>query len=619
MKSLPKLFGPLAMILFIVMLLAGCGGGASSDGAGTASAQDGELAISLTDAPGDFAGYTVDVVSLTLTKANGTIVSTMPLSTRVDFSQYTEMTEFLTIGTVPLGAYVAATMTLDYRNADIHVEDESGNIVPVDTILDTDGNPVTTLEVTVQLENRNKLVVAPGLAAHLLLDFNLQATNQVAFDNIGVPTLTVDPFLVAEVNRTGPKMHRLRGLLNEVDVNGGSFSVFLRPFFHALTGQHRQFGMRTVLTDDATVFEVDGSRYVGVDGLVAMEGLDPLAAVVAVGELRFNPLRFEADQVYAGTSVPGGDQDAVKGSVIARAGNTLTIKGATLIRSDSSIVFCDLVTVEVGAGTVVTRQLSAETFSIDDISVGQRILVFGVLTDTDPLSLAMNADPGTAHMLITTLRGEITAIGESDPVARLNMDLRAIDQRPVEIFDFSGTGIDPANDADPADYQVDTGGIDLSPFGVAEPVRVRGFVQPFGQAPADFNALTVIGRGEVRTFMRVNWVPPSAEAFQSISADGLVLDLTGVGRFHHLIQDWLVTDLATLGQPVTLAPPADGNGLYVLRFRGITQVLLSFDDFSSALQRYLDDGAAVRALGATGDFDDATATLAAGRIEVRLK
>jgi hypothetical protein len=221
--------------LFSILLCTffiGCNSGNES---GATSDDSGELAISLTDAVGDFGTYTVDVLNLTLTKANGAQVSTLPLSARIDFAQYTEMTEFLTAATVPAGAYVAATMTLDYTNADIWVEDENGDNLQVETILDQEGNPASTLTVTVQLEDRNRLVIAPGIPAHLLLDFDLKATNQVTLDQ-GTPVLTVDPFLVADVNRMPNRWHRIRGLLDAVDTSQGSFSLFLRPFFCSLSG-----------------------------------------------------------------------------------------------------------------------------------------------------------------------------------------------------------------------------------------------------------------------------------------------------------------------------------------------------------------------------------------------
>lgn len=615
MKKAKLLFGLLAMLM-ATLIIAGCGGGSS----GTAESQDGsgELVVSLTDAPGDFASYTVDVLSLTLTKANGAEVSALPMQTRIDFSQYTDMTEFLTAATMPNGVYVAATMTLDYSNADIWVEDQTGNMVQVATILDSDGNPVTTLQATVRLENRNRLLVAPGVPAHLMLDFNLEATNRVNFGNAGQPAVSVDPLLVADVNRNGNKLHRLRGLLDEVSVDENSFSVFLRPFFCALDGSHSRYGSRTVTTTDATIYEINGEQYVGGQGLTAMAALTPLAAVVAIGDLKFNPLRFEAREVYAGSSVPGGDLDAVKGSVVQRQGDTLTVKGATLIRQDGTIIFNDQVTVEVGVDTIVSRQFSSDAFDTDDISVGQRVVFRGQLTNSDPLALTLDATQGYAHMLQTTVRGHVTGMDESDPVAQLTVDLQSINHRRVDEFDFTGTGVDASQDADPADYQINTGTLDLGFLAADDPVKVRGFVQPFGQAPADFNARTIISVADVRAIMKVQWTPPSGDAFDSVSNDGLVLNLEGTGGFHHVVRGWVVTDLTASSPAPMLIPRADGTGLFVLRSHGIVQVVLTFDEFIEALQDSLQGGGVVNKLGAVGEFDDAVNVFTADIIELQL-
>ena len=605
-----------ATMLCILVGVFGCGGG--SDSSTTSSDNDGELAISLTDAAGDFGSYAVDVLELSLTKANGAQVSTLPVSARIDFAQYTEMTEFLTAGTVPAGVYVAATMTLDYTDADIWVEDENGDNVQVQTILDQAGNPVTTLTVSVRLEGRNRLVIAPGIPAHLLLDFDLKATNQVIFDQ-GEPELTVDPFLVADVNRMPFKWHRVRGLLDTVDVSQRSFSLFLRPFFCPLARPNHPYGSRSVVTTDQTRFEIDGAQFEGQDGLSAMAALDPLTAVVAIGELKFDPLRFEATEVYAGSSVPGGDSDVVKGNVISRVGDTLTVKGATLIRSDSSVVFNDQVTVLVGADTVVTRQLSADPFDKDDISVGQRGAIFGTLTDDDPLSLEMDATEGTARMLLTTVRGTAANIDAADPVAQLTLDLQSINHRNVEIFDFTGTGTDAANDADPENYQVFTGTLGLSALRIDDPLKVRGFVEPFGQAPSDFSVRTIVTAADVLAVMKVDWRPPTTEAFSTVSADGLILNLEGVGHFHQLVRGWVVTDLTALSQAPSVVPQSDGRGTFVIRNHGTTQVFLEFEPFAEALADAVDDGIPVSKFNAVGEFDDAAAALTVGVVDVFLK
>ena len=124
--------GVCSLLLAATVGLPGCGGGSEEGSA--ASGGSGELVVSLTDAPGDFTTYTVDVVSVSLTKASGVAVETLPLATRVDFSQYTELSEFLTAATVPSGIYVEGTLTLDYTNADIQVQDADGNAVKVDDI-----------------------------------------------------------------------------------------------------------------------------------------------------------------------------------------------------------------------------------------------------------------------------------------------------------------------------------------------------------------------------------------------------------------------------------------------------------------------------------------------------
>ncbi len=178
-----RLFHFIGIVFIGAVLLALTLGGCSGSGSGGADAEDGTLVIGLTDAEGDFLRYEVDVVSLTLTKQNGAVVDALPVQTRVDFAQYTEMTEFLTAATVPTGRYIKATMMLDYRNADIQIEDADGNAVAVETILDEDGSPITTLPVAVHLEGRNSLVIAPGIPAHLTLDFNLEASNQVVNGN----------------------------------------------------------------------------------------------------------------------------------------------------------------------------------------------------------------------------------------------------------------------------------------------------------------------------------------------------------------------------------------------------------------------------------------------------
>lgn len=611
-----KLAAILMASFMMLFGLYGCSGSGTDNPAVTSQGSDsGELAVSLTDAPGDFAAYTVDVVSLVLTKANGTKVSTLPLETRLDFTQYTDMTEFLTAATVPSGVYVAATLTLDYANADIWVEDETEGTVQVapENIVDENGDPVTTLEMTVQLEGRNRLPIGPGIPAHLLLDFDLNATHLVNLDDPQSPVVTVEPLLVAQVNRAPFKIHRVRGALNEVNVEQNSFSLFLRPFYCPMSGSHRHFGTRAVTTTSETVFEIDGTQFVGDAGLEAMADLDPLTAVVAMGDLAFDPLRFEARQVYAGASVPGGTKDVVRGNVIRRQGDVLTVKGATLMRGKSSAVFNDEVIINIGEETVVTRQLSADpigTYGKDDISVGQRVVIFGTLAQ-DGENLVLDADTSDSHvrMVLTTVRG--TALSLDDAAESMVLGLETIDRRSVELFDFAGTNTDPEN------YQLYTGKLDTAQVEINTAVKVRGFVESFGAAPPDFNAQSVVFAADLRALLNVHWNPATAVAFESVSTDELILHLDGATHSRHVYRGWEKTDLSEMETPISLVPGDDGRGAFVIRYGdGSSQLFTEFEGFAQALSDELDGNLKVKKLHASGDFDNAGAVLTADFIDV---
>ena len=95
-------------LLVIMLALTACGGSSTATNPadpvaaaecdptdpGTAG-ECGTLIIGLTDADGDFLSYTVDVLSLLLEKADGTVIEVLPNSTRVDFAQYVDLTEFI--------------------------------------------------------------------------------------------------------------------------------------------------------------------------------------------------------------------------------------------------------------------------------------------------------------------------------------------------------------------------------------------------------------------------------------------------------------------------------------------------------------------------------------------
>lgn len=475
------------LVMFIFTLgLNACGGGSGGDQ--SSSNGDGQVLVALTDAPGDFVTYTVDVLSIKLTHANGTVVETLPLSTRVDFAQYTNLTEFITAATVPNGRYVKGSLVLDYSAADIQVEDANGDAKPVTSIVDENGVPVTTLEVNVTLDGNRSLPVAPGIPKNLMLDFDLQQSNTVVFNGANID-MTVKPVLIAEVDPKNPKPHRVRGPLKSVNLTDNSFDIFIRPFFHRIGFGSRLFGTLQVTTNNETFYEIDGVAYKGPDGLQVLDTITQYTGIIIKGDLKFGPLRFEAREVIAGSGVPGGTMDLVRGTVTSRTADKIVVRGATVFRANGTVVFNDNVTVSLDASTTVVKQLNVGTFSIQDISVGQRIAIFGTITNDQVSDLQMSAANGYARMGLSYLKASVVAL--SDATTNFTVNLSSINGRAVSLYNFAGTGM-PGNDADPLNYEVDTGTLSLTGIGVSDNIAAAGFPTPFGSAPLDFSAQTII-------------------------------------------------------------------------------------------------------------------------------
>ena len=610
------------LTLGLTPFLAACSGSNAGD--------SGEVVIGLTDADGDFLTYQVDVQSLTLTHEDGTVVEVLPLTTRVDFAEYTEMTEFLTAAMVPNGVYTKGELTVDYGTADVQVE-VNGEAVPT-TLLDADGNALNgPLTMAVHLDDINQLTIRPGVPAHIVFDFELAATNQVDLADPALPVVTVDPVLLAEVDRDFDKPHRLRGLLKEVVVEESLFRLHTRPFAHRHLGDH--FGDFTVMVEADTEFEIDGIAYVGPDGLAALAVKPVRTPVVALGHINRAERHMVAKRVRAGDSVPWGEKDVVKGIVVQRSADTLTVQGASISFAEGRGCrnhFRSFVMVQLDpTATRVTAPGLGEV-DTDAISIGQRITAVGNLTtppvcalpgDEAVITVVPTLSADKVNMHYAQVAGEIVAL--TDPVApdagELVLALMAMNGHRLADYDFTGTGIDAANDADPANYQIDTGALDLSTLNVGDKLRVRGLVTPFGTAPADFTASSLfLPPIEVDTkgMLQVGWMPPTGHPFDAVDATGLTLDLSSpdLGR-HHLIQRGGVTDLTTLTGPVLMAPEASGLGRYAIHGRD-NHLFRDYTGFSEALTRLLADAKTVHHVTAHGIWDPATDTLTIGTLVV---
>jgi hypothetical protein len=605
-------------IFSIALFLAACGGGGSSTPASGTNSQNGQVFVTITDADGDFLSYSVDVVSLKLKKANGATVETLPATTRIDFAQYVDLTEFFTAATIPNGDYVAATLRLDYTNADITVE-QNGAPVAAHAV-DTNGAALGAVDVTVTLDNKHHLVVAPGRPSLFTLDFNLAATNSVDLTT-SPATVTVTPALVASLDMVDQKDLRVRGPLVSVDTTAGTYVVDVRPF----NMRDTRYGQVTVHTDANTAFEVDGTAYTGSAGLTALNTAGAGTVTAAFGTLTTATREFDAATVNGGTSVAGAGVDAVSGEVVGRVGDILTVRGAQIVRNSDGAHFArGNVQVVIGPDTKVVKggTVPGTESTPGAISVGQSVEVFGAATPVSTSSMSgdwtFDATAGRVRMRETPIYGFV----KSSTTGSLVLQLDSIGGRKVSAFDFAGTGASTAQDADPSNYEVNTGALDTSMFATNEPAKLIGFPTAFGMAPPDFDARTAVDFPALPALLALTWGQGGTTApFSSQNPTGLVLDNanSSIGRLHFLTIGPRVLNLTTMPSSPGIVPPASGPTAYLIVMAGESHAFHDFADFVAELGTRLNGTTTMLSFTASGSYDGDSNVLAARSIVVVLK
>lgn len=579
----------------------------------------GTLLVGFTDADGDFLSYTVDVTQLTLETANGRTVEVLPTRTRVNFADYIDLTELVTATAIPPATYVAGSISLDYSDAEIIVEDGENSKTAV--VTDADGKPLQEVDLRILLSNRDQLTISRGRAALLQLDFDLDASHTVDIE--ATPALAMaDHFILAEVHPVAEKDFRVRGPLLQVNEVEMHYEVVLRPFFD----RHGDFGLFTVNIADDTEFEVDGVVYVGSDGLRALKAAGRGTPTIAHGTLAVDERSYSARRVLAGSSVPGSDLDAVAGNIIQRHGNFLTVRGATIIPRDSAsdrrAHFHDDVIVEVGPATRVYKDGWHDNFvHIDALSIGQRVTIRGQQTlathEAAAPQVLFDATNGAVRMHVTHLAGIVNTVMPG----QIDIDLQAIDRRRAAVFNFAGTGPAPAQEADPGNYEIDTGNLTLADIVAGQSLVAFGFPTPFGMAPPDFTARTVVDYSDANSVLGIAWGQDGTIApFASIGTDGIVLALDNgeIGVRHHIKQGPALLDLLRQASNTTVVPRSNGRTLFSIKTAASLRLYSAFDDFVTDLSNSLNGATTARAFYARGRFDAASNTFTATKIGVTL-
>ena len=236
--------------------LSGCGASSSSSATEDpinedTEVQKSELYVSLTDAEGDFLTYEVAVTNISMQRENGAQVNILPRTTKVDFAQYVEVSELLTVLEAPIGRYQSLSLSLDFSDSFITVQGENGEAIEAQ-VQDLDGDALTQTQIEIEFSERDGFVIAPGIPAHITLDFDLDASNTIVIDGESA-TVTVAPVLVADTIFEEPKPIELKGLLRQVDELTNSFSMAIRPF---RVRSEQGYGFAKVFTDEIRILKL---------------------------------------------------------------------------------------------------------------------------------------------------------------------------------------------------------------------------------------------------------------------------------------------------------------------------------------------------------------------------
>ncbi|HVC01771.1 MAG TPA: hypothetical protein VND80_06160 [Steroidobacteraceae bacterium] len=593
--------------------------------------------VTVTAEPGAFASYFVNLDSITLTDKTGNTYTALATVEPVDFARLGNVAELWGSATVPDDTYVSATVTLDYTNAAVSVL--QGGVPQKANLVGSTSAAVTTVSFTIKLDPSNPLVITPSYATSnaglLALDLDLPASNSINTAT-SPATVTIHPFMTAAIAPADSKLIRVRGPLINSSVNLGTYTIYERPFYD----EANNIGSLTMFGAANTIYTLNGQIYVGNPGVAALSQTSAgttLTAAYTTFEPTTTPTgvagKFNAVYVIAGSSLESFYTQNLTGTVIARSGNTLTVRGGTIWGSTLSFPtgyaqYKDTDSlVLVGPGTTVTADDDASLTGLNyhSIAVGQKIDAIGTwsLSSSGVVTLdATSATAGQVRLLSTEAFGQLL----TGAAGSATMTLEDLAGWPAGVFTFAGNGLTTAQDTSAASYRVATGATDLSGTAAGTPLWVEGLVNGFGAAPPDFNASAVNQETAVPASLRATWSGSGTTApFTGLSSGGFTVDLGNPSLASAVLQigpeSIDLHSLASSPPVVATSTPVSTTFAPAFAFGDVTGGISTFSSFASfvaALNTGLSSTNQALSLEARGSFDRATNTFTADTVNLVL-
>ena len=580
--------------------LAACSGSSSGDGAPTVS-------LAVTDAASDdISTFVIGLEAVELQRATGAPVSLLQLPIAVDFAALSNLSRVLNVAAVPADTYTGVEIQVLFDNDRVFL---NGSTTPAN-LLDMAGTPLAGT-LTIQADFPAPLVADAG-NTELELDLDL---NQSVDVDVGANEVYLEPTLLPRIDPAVPKEHAIGGDLRTVVLGQNLFRIGLE----ALPGDPTP--VVTVGIGAGTVFQINGVCLVGLAGLAALDNLTAGSWVQAFGQMDASTSYFDATTVEAGTGSYNGGTDIVEGLVTGRTGSDLTVRGHSNDAAHAQFTFnLDFLATSTPADTKVVRRGSSNLYDIDDVNVGQRVRMFGLLTLGPPLphKLDISTPTDVVRCEPTTVRGTVVSIPTPN---KLEIDLVSVDFRDAAAFTWAEGGPTPA---DPDHFFMQVGNLAVGKgIGIGTPVVATGFFSAPADAGDDFTASTLVNSAQMPSLLLIRDRAAGLTVTPTIAAGQIDFAFGGAaaGREKAVIDQGWVGETDVTGPGITVVPSDGlfGLGIHVLRDRTLNtlEVYLTFGGFSQALDAALVGGATLFNFGALGDYDsgnDRIATALAGAV-----
>ncbi len=591
------------------------------------AACSGSAVVTMTATPSSdpFVAYRVGLTSIQLRTSSGKpSLMILPAETLIDFTKVTDLSEVLGAPSLAKGTYTAAEITLDYSNAQIIYDDGSLDGVAL-APLAADGKDLGLVRVVVSLDPADPLRSAAKQADRLSMSFNLAASNLI---NLSNHTVTITPLIAASTQPIDAKQVRARGPL--LGANGSFFAIGVMPF----DSTSAALGRLSITTSETTTYEINGFISTGAAGQTQLAALPARTLTTTWGTLTVSSsaatnattpttpsttpasstassVRFTASQVLVDGGVQGLGLARISGTVSARGGNTLGLEAATLFQNSSTATNNSTATknstatlipgttlVNVGANTLVTffGQGVPDAINIQQISVGSVIEAFGTTSNTSAGRVLLDASAGRVRLDLTSASGLVTAQGSGS----LTLNLTTLGGRVISAFDFIGSG------ADPAQYGVATGNLDLTNSTAGTPVIATGFPNAFATVASNFTATTLLDPTSIQAGLVLDWSGGTAAPFSSFDSSAIVLDpaTSNFGLRHQIQIGSQTINLVGLPANLSITPATSSTAVFSIG-HAASSTVENFDTYTafiSQLQSELNGTTVATGMTALGQY-----------------